>query len=394
MTAVVRLTFFMGFDLRMGRGGENVLFNLLLHKPDDISITVVETDLLDSIRKQESFVDDVRKRCRLLRIHTTNYWTNNVLAQLYRDLIVRPIIRDMRILRNTGILEEIRDTDVVYLFYNHYSAFFSGMGIPVIASPHSGEVLIINKHKESIYGLIYKIYRRIYFKNVNGYHAFPKNSKDLEKLSMKYKMVLSNGVDTKLFYPDTVLNNGKVKFLFVGAMRSEKGLDILLPLIDRVNVEEMDVEFHMAGTGPLVDDIKGNRKIIYHGVPGDEELAKLYRECDVFIYPSHSDSFGLVVLEALSSGMYVLAGEYLRGNFDEFEGKYLEYIPMDVDSFYNRVMEIVRDRSIIEHDKREEYEFVRKNYDWSIIAEKFYGYMRKFYEESRTSRSQRLQESS
>ncbi len=118
----------------------------------------------------------------------------------------------------------------------------------------------------------------------------------------------------------------------------------------------------------------------YHGRLDNENLAQLYRECDIFVYPSHSDTYSLVTLQALSSGMYVLAGDFFKGIFDDFS-KYLEYLPMNIDAFYNRINEIIKDRKIIEHNKQEEYQYVKSNYDWSIIANKFYDNMKNIYNE-------------
>ncbi len=382
----MRLTFLMGFDMRMGRGGENVLFNLLKYTPNDIEVTVLETDLIDRARKTDDAIRSLGNKHRFLKIHTFNYFTNGLMGQFYRDVILRTSIKDLKNARKTEVFKQIRETDLAYLFYNYYAIFFQGMGIPVIASPHSGEVLIIGHHRSFVKRVIYSIYHPLYYGSINGYHAFPKNRKDLEGLDLKYKMCLPNGVDTDRFHPDDDAFHERIRFLFIAALLPEKGLDILLPLIE--SIKDDSVEFHIAGTGPLEDEIRKNKRIIYHGALNDDDLARLYRECDVFIYPSHSDSFGLVVLEALSSGLYVLAGDYLRGNFDDFEGKYLEYIPMNVDSFHRRVMDIVRDRKIIEHDKREEYDYMKKNYDWSVMTEKFYGYMRQFYEESKLHKKQ------
>ena len=49
---------------------------------------------------------------------------------------------------------------------------------------------------------------------------------------------------------------------------------------------------------------------------------------------------------------------------------------MNVDAFYNRINEIIKDRKIIEHNKKEEYEYVKNNYDWEIVAKKFYNNIR------------------
>jgi hypothetical protein len=60
-----------------------------------------------------------------------------------------------------------------------------------------------------------KFYSLLYCKNINGFHAFPKYKYILNNPKFKYKMELSNGVNTSLYYPDYNVNNKKIKFLFV-----------------------------------------------------------------------------------------------------------------------------------------------------------------------------------
>ena len=59
----------------------------------------------------------------------------------------------------------------------------------------------------------------------------------------------------------------------------------------------------------------------------------------------------------------------------------LNLLNMNVESFYGRINEIIKDKSIIDHNKQEEQEYVKNNYDWSIIAKKFYDNMENIYDE-------------
>ena len=382
----MKLTFFMFTDLRVGRGTENVLFNLLKYKPGNIDVTIISTDdnSGNSFILSDLEVSELTENCRIIKINKTTLKLKklNKITRLYRDLIYRPTIKTLKsIPENT--LKEIRDTDIVYLFFNEYSIFFYDMDIPVIGSNHTAglETEVYTDKNVLYYRLYYKLLHKLYLKNINGFHVFPYNSDVLSKMNLKYNMVLPVGVDTSLFYPDYSINNKKIKFLFVAALTHEKGLDILLQLIDRINND--NVEFHIAGGGLLSNEIKNNKKIIYHGVLSDKDLSELYRNCDIFIYPSHWDTFSIATLQALSSGLYVLCLDYLRGNFDDFENKYLEYLPLNIDIWYNKVNEIISNRDIIKHNKKEEYNYVKNNYDWSIISRKFYDYMVKFYNESK-----------
>lgn len=219
----------------------------------------------------------------------------------------------------------------------------------------------------------------MYYKNINGLHVFPNNADILQShKALKYNIILPNGIDTSMFYPDYNVKNERLRLFFVASLEYGKGLDILLPLIDKFK-NNNNVEFHIAGSGSLVNEIKKRNNIIYHGVVDNNELSKLYRESDVFIYPSHSDTYSLVTLEALSSGLYVLCSDYLRQIFDDFEDKYLEYLALEIDVWYNKISEIINNREMIKHDKNNEYDYIKNNYSWEIISKKFYEYLIKFY---------------
>ena len=380
---VVRLTFFMLADLRTGRGTENVLFNLLRYIPENVEITIIESDNLRQIRVSDDEVTKITSRCNIIKIHRHIYTTHSVVERVYVNAILKPFYRDLKLASSNGILSEIRKTDIVYLFQNEYSIFFKGMDIPIIGSGHTFTITDFVNRKDLLHKLYASYLYRTYFKGINGFNYFPKDqsvfNKLQEKWHLKYNFSLSPGIDTEFFYPDNHKVGSKIKLLFIAALEYSKGLDILIPLIKKFDIEDR-LEFHIAGTGPAEEELKGIESINFHGMLNNEHLAKLYRECDIFIYPSHNDQYPAVVTQALSSGLYVLAGDFFKGIFDDF-GKYLEYVPMNVESFYKRINEIINDRKTIEHDKQEEYEYVRINYDWSIIATKFYDNMENIYKE-------------
>jgi glycosyltransferase involved in cell wall biosynthesis len=299
---------------------------------------------------------------------------SSLLKRTYFNVIKKPYYQDLEEARSIGILGQIRDTDMVYLFQNEYSIFFKDMHIPVIGTGHTFDIQSFVYFKDPVHRIYGESYYKKYFSTINCFNYFPRDKVIIQRLkdkwNLKYIFPMSLGVDTELFYPETH-DNDRIKLLFVASLEYEKGLDILIPLMKKF-INNDKIEFHIAGTGPLEDMLRGMEYIRFNGKLDNHELAKLYRGCDVFIYPSHNDTYSMVTLEALSSGLYVLEGDYLKGVFDDFS-KYLEYIPMNVESFYNRINDIIINRKIIEHNKDEEYEYVKNNYDWSAIASKFYG---------------------
>lgn len=379
----MKLTLVACGDLRVGRGTENVIFNIIKYKPDGIDISIISSDYTggNPLILSNDEVNKLTNNCKTMKFNVKSFNAKNSskISMAFRELIYKPVIRTFKSIPE-HLLIQMRETEVVYLFCNQYSIFFNGMNIPIIGSNHLTDLGMYDAEHKFFVGIYYKLLFKRYYKHINGIHVFPYRHHLLTTSKLKYTMNLANGIDTSLFYPDYE-NNIKLKFLFVASLRNEKGLDILLPLIEKIN--SPNVEFHIAGGGPLADEIKNNKKIVYHGILSDSALSKLYRECDVFIYPTHFDAFPLVTLQALSSGLYVMCSDYLKGNFDWFDNKYLEYLPLNFDIWYNRVKQIIDNKSILNHDKKEEYNYVKNNYDWSIISKKFYDYMIEFYNESK-----------
>ena len=248
-------------DLLTGRGTENVLFNLLRYKPSDIDVKVISTMRNYGSRISDSELKNKLNNARVIKLNVTvnNKWPkfNAKFSKILKPIkvLINPALKDFRKYKNTEILQEIRDTDVVYLFYNPYSIFFYDMNIPIIGSNHTERLKGFNPKQNLLLKIFYKIYYRIYFKNITGLHVFPNNKAILDYTNFKYKMVLPNGVDASLYYPDYNVKNKKLRLFFVATLEKGKGLDILLPLIDQFK-NNNEIEFHIAGTGSMVDEVK------------------------------------------------------------------------------------------------------------------------------------------
>lgn len=101
-------------------------------------------------------------------------------------------------------------------------------------------------------------------------------------------------------------DGGPLRILFVGRLAIEKGLDVLL---DACALLDVDYELDIVGDGPLGGDIRGRagRRIRLLGAHPRHELAALYRTHHLFCLPARSETFGIVVLEALTCGLPVIA---------------------------------------------------------------------------------------
>jgi len=113
----------------------------------------------------------------------------------------------------------------------------------------------------------------------------------------------SRGVWTDLFRPrdKAFLDGPRPISLFTGRVAVEKNIEAFLKL----DIPGTKV---VVGDGPQLDDLKRRYPAVrFVGVKEDEELAQYFAAADVFVFPSRTDTFGLVLLEAMASGVPVAA---------------------------------------------------------------------------------------
>ena len=127
--------------------------------------------------------------------------------------------------------------------------------------------------------------------------------RELEQWGMEHLVLWSRGVDTELFKPATEdpLPGDKPIFLYVGRVAVEKNIEAFLGL-------ELDGSKYVVGDGPDVERLrKAYPEVRFPGYKTGADLARHYAAADVFVFPSKTDTFGLVILEALACGLPVAA---------------------------------------------------------------------------------------
>ncbi len=127
--------------------------------------------------------------------------------------------------------------------------------------------------------------------------------KDLEANGFRNVVLWSRGVDLDIFKPS---NSKRLKtappiFLYVGRVAVEKNIEAFLAL-------DLPGSKWVAGAGPALGGIRARYPDVnFLGVLNQQELAQIYASADVFVFPSKTDTFGLVLLEAMACGLPVAA---------------------------------------------------------------------------------------
>jgi glycosyltransferase involved in cell wall biosynthesis len=113
----------------------------------------------------------------------------------------------------------------------------------------------------------------------------------------------SRGVDLSLFRPRSKSNVPfpRPVMLYAGRVSAEKNLDAFLSL-------DLPGTKMIVGDGPARCELQAKYpSAVFTGVKRGEELATLYADADLFVFPSRTDTFGIVLIEALASGLPVAA---------------------------------------------------------------------------------------
>lgn len=148
---------------------------------------------------------------------------------------------------------------------------------------------------------------------------------ELVGLGFQRVHVVPRGVDVALFDPQKrslSLRNewncreGDVVLLCVSRMAPEKNLHVLLRAYEDLRLTIPDLRLVMVGDGPLRQTFESaHPSVIFTGFLGEAELAAHYASANVFAFPSITETFGNVSLEAMASGLPVVAFDDAAARF-------------------------------------------------------------------------------
>ena len=132
------------------------------------------------------------------------------------------------------------------------------------------------------------------------------------------------------------------KFIYVGRLSPEKNLDFLIDYFNKKN----DLELIIVGFGPLENELreKASSNIKFLGAVNNKELYKEYQKADVFVLASLSETWGVVVEEALNNGLPVLLSNRVgaAGELINNDDVGLSFDINDYSDFDKKIMLITR----------------------------------------------------
>ena len=190
---------------------------------------------------------------------------------------------------------------------------------------------------------------------------------DLESWGFRNVVLWSRGVDIDTFNPQPAgenprdfLKERRPIFLYVGRVAVEKNVEAILEL-------DLPGTKWVVGEGPALATLKrkyGN-EVYWAGVLPQHELARFYAAADVFVFPSKTDTFGLVLLEAMACGLPVAAYP-VTGPLDVIGNSHAGTLDEDLRSACLRALQIPRAVARA-HAER---------FSWAVCARQFADHLR------------------
>ena len=149
----------------------------------------------------------------------------------------------------------------------------------------------------------FTLLRRFHNAGAGTMVATPSLGSELRRRGFDRLMPWTRGVDAGLYHPRDVrlFGSDQPVFLYVGRVSKEKNIEAFL-------AADLPGRKVVVGGGPHLPALKHRfPEVTFTGPKTGEELAQHYASADVFVFPSRTDTFGLVLLEAMASGVPVAA---------------------------------------------------------------------------------------
>ena len=179
-------------------------------------------------------------------------------------------------------------------------------------------------------------------------------AEQLQALGFLRTQVLARGVDTRLFSPQrrnpalrahwNAVPDAPVA-LYVGRLAAEKNLELAITAFQAIRRTQPAARLVLVGDGPLAARLRARHpEVVYCGMRRGEDLAAHYASADLFLFPSLTETFGNVILEALASGLAVAAFDYAAARSHVAPGRSGRLAPFgDAGAFVEAATALARD---------------------------------------------------
>lgn len=189
--------------------------------------------------------------------------------------------------------------------------------------------------------------------------------------------VVARGVDTRLFTPERRSAELRRSWgagaadrvaLVVGRLAPEKNLPVVLSAFAAMRRVNPDIKLVFVGDGPERGALERRfPEYVFAGMRTGEDLARHYASGDVFLFASLTETFGNVTLEAMASGLAVIAYDYAAARQHINNGESGLLAPVDQENEFIRLAEVVASDCVRMHELGRAARLCAERVDWEHV---------------------------
>jgi glycosyltransferase involved in cell wall biosynthesis len=257
------------------------------------------------------------------------------------------------------------------------------LGIPVSSDFHTN---FHSYSKHYGFGWLYKTVAAHLRKLHNGTDATLVPTQELRNTlaqdGYRNLQVVARGVDTALFHPGKrseklrlqwgLVAEDELAVIYVGRISAEKNLPLVLRTFKAMQAINPKLKLVLVGDGPVRAELqRHNPGYIFAGMRTGEDLAAHYASGDIFLFPSMTETYGNVTVEAMASGLAVVAFRYAAAAEHiqhEWNGLHAEY--GNEEEFVIQACKLAIDVSRVQKMRLQAHQTMLK-LDWQNIVDEF-----------------------
>ena len=203
----------------------------------------------------------------------------------------------------------------------------------------------------------------------------------LQAVGLHNVSVLGRGVDCQLFTPERRcmalrrtwgVADHDLAVLYVGRVAPEKNLGLAVAAYRAMQRCNASVKFVVVGDGPLRATLqKAHPDLVFCGVHTGAQLAQHYASADVFLFPSETETFGNVTLEAMASGLVMVAYNYAAAHMHVTHGETGLLVPYgEPQAFIDTAVTLACEPQSLDQMRQQARAYVT-SVDWQCVVERF-----------------------
>jgi len=258
--------------------------------------------------------------------------------------------------------------------------------IPVVSSFHTHFTSYLKYYKLSLLEPLGWKYLKWFYENCEQVYVPSRSMIDeLESKNIDGNFkVWERGVEIENYNPDLRsetwrkemgFNKNDIIVTFVSRLVWEKNLKMYADVLNKLQSDHSNIKALIVGDGPAMDELKEMLPgAVYTGFLEGHQLSVAYASSDIFFFPSESETFGNVTLEAMSSGLPCVVADAAgsKSLVNDGENGFLADAT-DKELFASRIEQLALDPSLRSEMGRISSEKA-KGYSWKAINEKLMSY--------------------